>query len=323
MVTKRWPKQKRSDLSPSASPYCGTLQSSAKVPQKKKVSCVTFPQKSYFRGYFWATFPESPEPAFGASFRIVIPAAPWQGGTGLDTYQICIQARFDTFSIKKMQRKTLERKTLKTCTAHRAALDARARTSNARAMPEQESNNMLVAIGITIGRSNRFAPSQPWAMIWGGGCKTYGGRKTYQTTRPPDNFSGPPKELLVCWVLDFCTGKQSNDIWGGRKSTRQRGVQNWLISFLSSSRRLVQRHLMPWERLSLGCLCGLHATSSARAKGPFAYQVPSLPIKLLDIGLRNGLHEPPGLQTKPTRLCGASQVTEQIPNSKYFPWDLV
>ena len=40
-----------------------------------------------------------------------------------------------------------------------------------------------------------------------GGCKTYGGWKTYQRTRSPENFWTPPKELLVCSVVDFCTGK--------------------------------------------------------------------------------------------------------------------
>ena len=40
-----------------------------------------------------------------------------------------------------------------------------------------------------------------------GGCKTYGGWKTYQRTRSPKNFWTPPKELLVCSVVDFCTGK--------------------------------------------------------------------------------------------------------------------
>ena len=40
-----------------------------------------------------------------------------------------------------------------------------------------------------------------------GGCKTYGGRKTYQRTRSPENFWTPPKELLVCSAVDFCTGK--------------------------------------------------------------------------------------------------------------------
>ena len=30
---------------------------------------------------------------------IVIRGVPWQGGTGLDAYQICIQARYDTYQI--------------------------------------------------------------------------------------------------------------------------------------------------------------------------------------------------------------------------------
>ena len=50
------------------------------------------------------------------------------------------------------------------------------------------------------------------------GCKTYGGRKTYQRTRSPENFWTPPKELLVCSVVDFCTGKTER--W------RLRGVEN-------------------------------------------------------------------------------------------------
>ena len=45
-----------------------------------------------------------------------------------------------------------------------------------------------------------------------GGCKTYGGRKTspekrHQRMRSPENFWTPPKELLVCSVVEFCTGK--------------------------------------------------------------------------------------------------------------------
>ena len=46
-----------------------------------------------------------------------------------------------------------------------------------------------------------------------GGCKTYGGRKTYQRTRSPENFWTPPKERLVCSVVAFCTRKKSTD-WG-------------------------------------------------------------------------------------------------------------
>ena len=40
-----------------------------------------------------------------------------------------------------------------------------------------------------------------------GGVQTYGGRKTYQRTRSPENFWTLRKELLVCSVVDFCTGK--------------------------------------------------------------------------------------------------------------------
>ena len=53
-----------------------------------------------------------------------------------------------------------------------------------------------------------------------GGCKTYGGRKTYQRTRSPENFWTPPKELLVYSVVDFRTGKQSTDTWEGWKTYR-------------------------------------------------------------------------------------------------------
>ena len=58
---------------------------------------------------------------------IIIRGVPWQGGTGLDTYQICIQACFDTYQIPSLISK-LQRKTLKTCTERGVALDARART---------------------------------------------------------------------------------------------------------------------------------------------------------------------------------------------------
>ena len=51
-----------------------------------------------------------------------------------------------------------------------------------------------------------------------GGCKTYGGWKTYQRTRSPENFWTPPKELLVCCVVDFCRRKTEH--W------HVRGVEN-------------------------------------------------------------------------------------------------
>ena len=61
-----------------------------------------------------------------------------------------------------------------------------------------------------------------------GGCKTYRGRKTYQRTRSPEKFWTPPKEPLVCSVVDSCTGKTEpwhlrgvesgkRTVWGGPK----------------------------------------------------------------------------------------------------------
>ena len=67
-----------------------------------------------------------------------------------------------------------------------------------------------------------------------GGYKTYGGRKTYQRTRPPEKFGTPPKELVVCSVVDFCTGtKKSNDTRAGWKTYRTRGVQNPFLGGVS------------------------------------------------------------------------------------------
>ena len=69
-----------------------------------------------------------------------------------------------------------------------------------------------------------------------GGCKTYGGRKTYHRTRSPENFWTPPKELLVYSVVDFCTGKTEH--WhlrgvenvpyeGGSKTPFWEGCHSW------------------------------------------------------------------------------------------------
>ena len=44
-----------------------------------------------------------------------------------------------------------------------------------------------------------------WAVIWGGAKRM--GEETHRTTHPPEKFRTPPKELLVCSVIDFCTGK--------------------------------------------------------------------------------------------------------------------
>ena len=51
-----------------------------------------------------------------------------------------------------------------------------------------------------------------------GGCKTYGVRKTYQRTRPPEKFWTPPKQLLVHSVVDLYAGKTEQ--W------HRRGVEN-------------------------------------------------------------------------------------------------
>ena len=60
-----------------------------------------------------------------------------------------------------------------------------------------------------------------------GGCKTYGGGKTYQRTRSPENFWTPPKELLVCSVVDFCTVlNRALTPEGGRKRTVRGGVHD-------------------------------------------------------------------------------------------------
>ena len=54
--------------------------------------------------------------------------------------------------------------------------------------------------------SRCLAGPSGWKVKWGG-CKTYGGRTMYQRTHSPENFWTPPKELLACSVVEFCTGK--------------------------------------------------------------------------------------------------------------------
>ena len=91
-----------------------------------------------------------------------------------------------------------------------------------------------------------------------GGCKTYGGRKTYQRTYPPEKFWTPPKELLVCSVVDFCTGKT--------EQRHLRGVEN--VPYEGGPKPLFGRGVIrevflpppfstpPWRRLDCGCNCG-------------------------------------------------------------------
>ena len=84
---------------------------------------------------------------------------------------------------------------------------------------------------------NKGQTSRLWNWSLGcdmGGCKTYGGRKTYQRTRSPENCWTPPKELLVCSVVDFCTGKTWH--WHLRRVENvpyEGGVQNPFLGGVS------------------------------------------------------------------------------------------
>ena len=44
--------------------------------------------------------------------------------------------------------------------------------------------------------------NQSWAVIWGGAKRMGGVKRTRERA-----FWTPPKDLLVCLVVDFCTGK--------------------------------------------------------------------------------------------------------------------
>ena len=56
-----------------------------------------------------------------------------------------------------------------------------------------------------------------------GGCKTYGGRKTYRTTHPPDNFCAPQMSVWPGQSSAFLQGKSSNDVREGWKTYRMMG----------------------------------------------------------------------------------------------------
>ena len=67
-----------------------------------------------------------------------------------------------------------------------------------------------------VHKISRFRRGGGVFWVWGGGVGSadfsgdfseYGGSKTYQRTRSPEHVWTPPKELLVCSVMDFCTGK--------------------------------------------------------------------------------------------------------------------
>ena len=60
---------------------------------------------------------------------------------------------------------------------------------------------------------------------WYGGCKTYGGRKTYQRTRSPENFGPLQKSFRSALSWIFVQEKQSTGTWEGWKTYRTRVVQ--------------------------------------------------------------------------------------------------
>ena len=46
-----------------------------------------------------------------------------------------------------------------------------------------------------------------WAVIWGGGVQNAWGEEHVPENTLSRKFWTPPKELLVCSVMDSCTGK--------------------------------------------------------------------------------------------------------------------
>ena len=80
------------------------------------------------------------------------------------------------------------------------------------------------------------------------------GRKTYQRTRPPEKFWTPPKELLVCSVVDFCTGKtEERRPRGAGKRTVRRGVQHPLPEFAQPRLSRVKGRSSPARGCKFGC----------------------------------------------------------------------
>ena len=67
-----------------------------------------------------------------------------------------------------------------------------------------------------------------------GGCKTYGGRKTYQRTRSPENFLNPSKRAprLLCRGF-LCRKNRALTPEGGGKRTVRGGVQNPFLGWVS------------------------------------------------------------------------------------------
>ena len=106
--------------------FLNLKKSNRRAPNPSKFApiCTRHPKKTKTNMCKFA--PPRPRLFRFLNFRIIIRGVPSQRGTepGLDTYQICIQARFDTYQIHFLIKK-IQRKTLKTCTEHSVALDAR------------------------------------------------------------------------------------------------------------------------------------------------------------------------------------------------------
>ena len=107
------------------------------------------------------------------------------------------------------------------------------RQSSCRKFGMRLSSETVPKIEIAIAS---YFPSRPEIAFQGrdmGGCKTYGGRKRYQRTRPPEKFWTPPKELVFCSVVDFCTGKTEQRHPREWTTHRTRGVQNRFLGGVS------------------------------------------------------------------------------------------
>ena len=78
----------------------------------------------------------------------------------------------------------------------------------------------------------RLAMQSPLLSLLGhdmGGCKTYGVKKTH----PPEYFWTPPKELLICSVVDSLQEKTGQWHLRGWKTYQTKGFQNPLLGGVS------------------------------------------------------------------------------------------
>ena len=96
--------------------------------------------------------------------------------------------------------------------------------------PNSASPKKLTELGVwnRTPRNRIRAVSEIWGVqnVWGGGKRT-------RRTRSPENFWIPPKELLFCSVVDFCTGKTEHWHLRGGKRTARGGVQNPFLGGVS------------------------------------------------------------------------------------------